>query len=84
MSVCTIDGQRFSLGNVKVPFTLQSVSKPFTYAVCLNELGPEVVHNYVSHEPSGRNFNEIVLDKRYQNKKIKNNIIKFKIKYSIN
>ena len=66
MSVCTIDGQRFSMGDVKVPFTLQSVSKPFTYAICLNELGPDVVHNYVSHEPSGRNFNEIALDKRYQ------------------
>ena len=64
MSVCTIDGQRFSLGDVSDPFTLQSVSKPFTYAICLNELGPEVVHNYVSYEPSGRNFNEIVLDKR--------------------
>ena len=63
MSVCTIDGQRFSLGNVKVPFTLQSVSKPFTYAINLNELGPEVVHNYISHEPSGMNFNEIVLNK---------------------
>ena len=52
------------MGDVKVPFTLQSVSKPFTYAICLNELGPDVVHNYVSHEPSGRNFNEIALDKR--------------------
>ena len=65
MSVCTVDGQRYSLGDVKVPFTLQSVSKPFTYAICLNELGPEIVHNYISHEPSGRNFNEITLDKRY-------------------
>ena len=64
MSVCTVDGQRYTLGDVKVPFTLQSVSKPFTYAICLNELGPEIVHNYISHEPSGRNFNEIALDKR--------------------
>ena len=67
MSVCTVDGQRYSLGDVKVPFTLQSVSKPFTYAICLNELGPEIVHNYISHEPSGKNFNSIALDKRYEN-----------------
>ena len=39
-------------------------SKPFSYAICLNELGPELVHEYVSHEPSGRNFNEICLDQR--------------------
>ena len=62
-SVCTVDGQRFSLGEVNTSFTLQSCSKPFTYAICLNELGSEIVHEYVSHEPSGRNFNEICLDK---------------------
>ena len=28
----------------------------------MNELGAEVVHKYVGHEPSGRNFNEICLD----------------------
>ena len=64
MSVCTVDGQRYTLGDVKIPFTLQSVSKPFTYAICLNELGPEIVHSKISYEPSGRNFNEIALDKR--------------------
>ncbi len=33
---------RFSLGDTEVPFSLQSCSKPFTYAICLNELGSEV------------------------------------------
>ena len=64
MSVCTVDGQRFSQGDVNDPFTIQSMSKPFSYAICLNELGQDLVHRYVSHEPSGRNFNEVVLDKR--------------------
>ena len=41
---------------------MQSCSKPFTYGICLNELGPDIVHRYVGHEPSGRNFNEICLD----------------------
>ena len=62
MSICTVDGQRFSLGNVETPFTMQSCSKPFTYGICLNELGEETVRRYVGHEPSGRNFNEICLD----------------------
>ena len=47
VSICTVDGQRFSRGDVNVPFTMQSCSKPFTYAVCLNELGSETVHQYV-------------------------------------
>lgn len=62
VSICTIDGQRFSIGDVTIPFTLQSCSKPLTYAMALDTLGPDVVHKYVGTEPSGRNFNELVLD----------------------
>ncbi|XP_017758897.1 PREDICTED: glutaminase liver isoform, mitochondrial isoform X1 [Eufriesea mexicana] len=62
VSVCTIDGQRFSIGDSSIPFTLQSCSKPLTYAIALDRLGQEVVHQYVGQEPSGRNFNELVLD----------------------
>ena len=47
---------------MKTSFTLQSCSKPFTYAVCLNELGSDIVHQYVGQEPSGRMFNELSLD----------------------
>lgn len=43
VSVCTIDGQRFSIGDVNIPFTLQSCSKPLTYAIALEKLGQEVV-----------------------------------------
>ncbi|XP_005174870.1 glutaminase liver isoform, mitochondrial isoform X3 [Musca domestica] len=66
VSICTIDGQRYSIGDVDIPFTLQSCSKPLTYAIALEKLGPNVVHSYVGQEPSGRNFNELVLD--YNNK----------------
>lgn len=60
--MCTIDGQRFSIGDVNIPFTLQSCSKPLTYAIALDLLGADVVHRYVGQEPSGRNFNELILD----------------------
>lgn len=62
VSLCTVDGQRFSIGDVNEPFTLQSCSKPLTYAIALEEMGQEIVHKYVGQEPSGRNFNELVLD----------------------
>lgn len=62
VSICSIDGQRFSIGDTKIPFTIQSCSKSLTYAICLDELGEDVVHKFVGQEPSGRMFNEIVLD----------------------
>lgn len=37
-------------------------SKPLTYGIALEILGQEVVHQYVGQEPSGRMFNELVLD----------------------
>lgn len=66
VSVCTVDGQRYDLGHTEIPFCMQSVVKPLTYAMTLNDLSPEVVHKYVGQEPSGRSFNELTLD--YQNK----------------
>ncbi|XP_066158122.1 glutaminase liver isoform, mitochondrial isoform X2 [Euwallacea fornicatus] len=72
VSICTIDGQRFSVGDVAIPFTIQSCSKPLTYGIALDLLGSDVVHGYVGQEPSGRNFNELILD---HNKKPHNPMI---------
>jgi len=62
VSLCTIDGQRFSVGDVNDYFSIQSTSKPFTYALAMDQLGLSVINKYCGREPSGRNFNEIVLD----------------------
>jgi glutaminase len=44
VAVCTIDGQRFTIGDVHTPLTIQSCSKPLTYAVALQNLSANVVH----------------------------------------
>lgn len=62
LSLCTVDGQRFSIGDSSVPFTLQSCGKPLTYAIALEQLGADLVHQYIGQEPSGQNYNELVLD----------------------
>ena len=49
-------------GDAEVPFTIQSSGKPLNYAIALSELGADTVHQYVGQEPSGRMFNELVLD----------------------
>lgn len=62
ISVCTIDGQRFSLGHSDERFCLQSTCKPINYALAVDEHGTEVVHRHVGREPSGRSFNELSLN----------------------
>ncbi|CAL1541132.1 unnamed protein product [Lymnaea stagnalis] len=62
LAICTVDGQRYSLGDAYDPICLQSISKPLTYAMVLDEIGPDVVHQYVGQEPSGQAFNTISLD----------------------
>jgi len=61
MSVATVDGQVYSAGEL-VPFTIQSVSKPFVYALALADCGPAAVLAKVGVEPSGDPFNTISLD----------------------
>jgi glutaminase len=64
MAVCSIDGQRFSLGDADDFFCVQSCSKPITYLLALEENGEKEVHNYVGTEPSGKTFNELTLNSR--------------------
>jgi glutaminase len=61
VAVCTVDGQRWSYGDSRVPFCIQSSSKPLTYAMALELHGEEEVHTHIGREPSGRNFNSRVL-----------------------
>lgn len=62
MSICTIDGQMFSLGDTQEPFCVQSVAKPITYGLALEELGAKKVHRFVGREPSGQRFNHLSLN----------------------
>jgi glutaminase len=62
VSLVTIDGQRYDLGDCDVPFTIQSVSKPFVFGLALDEYGVEAVLRRVGVEPSGDPFNAIEVD----------------------
>uniref|UniRef100_A0A3Q3B5D8 glutaminase n=1 Tax=Kryptolebias marmoratus TaxID=37003 RepID=A0A3Q3B5D8_KRYMA len=62
VSLCTVDGQRHSVGDTKQPFCLQSCVKPLQYAISVHESGTEKVHSYVGMEPSGLKFNVLSLD----------------------
>lgn len=59
--MCSVDGQRFRLGDVDVYHSIQSVSKPLTYAFALSREGEEFTSRFVGAEPSGRPFNALDL-----------------------
>lgn len=61
ISVATIDGYVYEIGDSDVPFTIQSVSKAFVFALALDLLGPERVEAAIGVEPSGEAFNSIRL-----------------------
>jgi glutaminase len=62
IAVCTVDGQRFSVGDAAAAFCLQSVSKTVSYCLALDEHGTEAVHQHMGREPSGQSFNELALN----------------------
>ncbi|MEV4419088.1 glutaminase A [Patulibacter sp. NPDC049589] len=61
--VASADGYVYEAGDSRVPFTIQSISKPFTYGLALADRGLEAVDAKVGVEPSGDAFNEISLDR---------------------
>ncbi|XP_036885982.1 glutaminase liver isoform, mitochondrial isoform X3 [Sturnira hondurensis] len=61
VSLCTVDGQRHSVGHTKIPFCLQSCVKPLTYAISVSTLGTDYVHKFVGKEPSGLRYNTLSL-----------------------
>ena len=62
VSVCSIDGQRYNRGDASTYFTLQSASKPITYAIGMTHEGEDYMARYIDVEPAGRPFNTQDLD----------------------
>jgi glutaminase len=62
ISVATIDGHVYESGDSDVPFTIQSISKAFVFALALDALGAPEVEATVGVEPSGEPFNSIHLN----------------------
>lgn len=60
--LATGDGYLYEVGDTRLDFTIQSISKPFTYGLALADLGIDAVDAKIDVEPSGDAFNEISLD----------------------
>lgn len=59
LSICTIAGQRYNIGDINAKFCIDSCVMPFTYCMAVEEHGFKTVHKYVGREPSGVRFNAL-------------------------
>ncbi len=60
LSIVTVNGNRHSVGDARVPFTIQSVSKPFVFALMANEIGHEKVRELLGVNNSGLPFDSVL------------------------
>jgi glutaminase len=62
LALVTTKGSLYSVGEVDAPFTIQSISKAFSYCLALELIGADAVRARVGVEPSGDAFNAIEFD----------------------
>ncbi|CAK7234529.1 hypothetical protein SCUCBS95973_008966 [Sporothrix curviconia] len=62
VAVATVDGSVYSAGDDDVEFSIQSISKPFVYALAIQDQGLDRVLEKVGVEPSGDAFNRLSLE----------------------
>jgi glutaminase len=60
IAIVTTDNQVVTMGDVKYSFSIQSISKVYTMALAMDELGTDKVFDKIGSEPTGRPFNSPV------------------------
>jgi glutaminase len=61
IAVATVDGHVYEVGDTRQSFSIQSISKPFVFALALQDRGADDVLSKIGVEPSGDAFNSISL-----------------------
>ncbi|MCM3905358.1 MAG: glutaminase A, partial [Pyrinomonadaceae bacterium] len=59
VAVVSTDNQVFSIGEINYAFSIQSISKVYTLALAMEELGVDRVFDRIGSEPTGRAFNSV-------------------------
>lgn len=60
LSIVTADGKSYSVGDAEHPFSIQSISKVFTFAAIMQEHGAKKVQQTVGVNATGLAFNSIM------------------------
>jgi glutaminase len=61
IAVATTDGAVYEVGDTRIPFTIQSISKPLVYGLALEDRSKPQVLTKIGVEPTGDAFNSISL-----------------------
>lgn len=59
IAIVTTDNQELKMGDINYAFSIQSISKVFSQALAMAELGPEKFLEKIGSEPTGRAFNSV-------------------------
>jgi glutaminase len=62
----TVDGDVYSVGDIKTEVSIQSISKVFTMARVMEESGTDAILNNMGVDATGQVFNSIVAIEQYQ------------------
>jgi len=60
LAAVTADGKVFTVGDAQYCFAIESISKVFSMALVIEELGPEALHAKVGADPTGLPFNSVI------------------------
>jgi glutaminase len=66
--VATVEGQTFSAGDADREFALESISKVFTAALAIDQVGARAFHRKVGADPTGAAFNSVLALELHNNK----------------
>ena len=60
VAIVTVNGDVVTAGDVDYSFAIESVAKPFTMALVMQEQGPKAVRQKIGVEPTGLPFNSVM------------------------
>ena len=68
--IITREGKLYTAGDIDYKFSIQSVSKPFTAALVMQQQGPKVLREKVGVEPTGLPFNSKIALEIYKSRSV--------------
>lgn len=60
IAIVTVQGKVFAYGDADIPFAIESVSKPFVYALALEDNGEKTMSEKIGFNATGKPFNSVI------------------------
>jgi glutaminase len=70
IALITVDGKVYTAGDLKTEVSIQSISKVFTMAKVIEDLGPTAIADNMGVDATGQVFNSIVAVEQYKGKEM--------------